>query len=131
MSFVIFKPVQILTTIIQPRYVSRVTTILTGLHGICLLTVTTWFIYQLKRKTFWAEWVMTIVMPITRIASWVIMSGIMCIRTCIAWTRTEVERMTTITILKLVRRPYQKYKENLHLQRNIFWYFHLLLYFHI
>lgn len=69
--------------------------------------VTAWFIYQLKHESIWAGWVRTVMKPITKIAEW--------IKIGVKW------------IWKLVKRPYEKYKQNLHLQRNIYWYLLLFL----
>ena len=44
----------------QVLFVSLSTNILTGIHSLCLLFVTTWFIYQLKRESEWVKWTLSL-----------------------------------------------------------------------
>lgn len=66
----------------------------------CLVVVTLWFIYQLKHESIWAGWVRAVMKQITIGAHWI-------------W--------------KIGKRPYEKFKQNLHLQRNIYWYLVFLM----
>lgn len=109
-----------------PHYVSYTTSIFTGLHGTCLLVVTTWFIYQLKHDSVWAGWIRIAMRPIITFAGLIIVlvmgwvkAGMRGVRTVIVWLKAGV-----IWIRKL----YDSYKRNLHLQRNILWYAHCLKY---
>lgn len=92
----------------QPSFVSLATNILTGIHGMCLLTVILWFIYQLKYDSIWVRWITTAMM-------WILMSPLRIMWRAMVW------------IWKVVSWPYVKYRQHLlHLQRNISWYLHSL-----
>lgn len=89
----------------QPQYVSFATNIFTGLHSGCLLAVTAWFIYQVKYESFWAKWFRIAMAPVT-----ICVVGV----TTIAGTAFKYIWMT-------IKRPYKEYKQNMHLQRNVYW----------
>lgn len=76
----------------------------------CLLTATAWFIYRLKHESIWAGWVRTVIKPIAKIGDWIVLSSGMMFATAINW------------IWKIVKQPYEMFKQSLHLQRNIYWY---------
>lgn len=58
-----------------------------------------WFVYELERGSFWTRWIRESTEPISTFMIWI-----------------------TRIISAFVKKPYVKYKQNLHLQRNIFWY---------
>lgn len=153
----LFKPGHDLTTI-QPHYVSHATSILTGLHGACLLVVTVWFIYQLKYDSVLAGWIRIATKPVTAITDRIVNVGKKWIKIVTKWIGTGmkwiklgmkwvikwimkwimkwvIKRIKIAMkwiwagmrrIRKIVKGPYEKYKQNLHLRRNIYWYFHFL-----
>lgn len=108
----------------QPHYVSLATNIFTGLHGTCILAVTAWFIYRLKYKTFWAEWIRKNTKRIRIVIKWV--SKIILSKT-IQWIRVKIDRI--LAILDNIRRSYMSWvsrplqsQSYLHLKRNLYWY---------
>lgn len=58
-----------------------------------------WFVYELERGSFWTRWIRESTEPISTFMIWI-----------------------TRIISAFVKKPYVKYKQSLHLQRNIFWY---------
>lgn len=102
----------------QPHFVSLATNMFTGLHGICLLAVTLWFICQLKHDSAWARWIMAAMKPITISSDWIIMKVTKWIRTSMKWLKMGAKWIRT--------RPRWIWMNKLHLQRNIFWYYHSL-----
>lgn len=107
----------------QPRYVTLATSIFTGLHGMCLLVVTTWFIYQLKYESAWAEWFRTAIRPI------IAYTGLNIVL-IMGWVKTGMKCVITFTKVGILWlwSPYENYRRNFHLRRNIFWYAHCLIY---
>lgn len=153
----------------QPHFVSLATSILTGLHGMCILAATLWFVYQLKHDSVWAGWIRTGVKWFLSIADWIILRSMEWNIKGMKWMKWIIKGMKStrayitrrwirrgnlskeiriaaraiatgiifciaigiiwimsipIWIWKMVKLSYNNYKQNLHLQRNIFWYFH-------
>lgn len=101
----------ILLNLLQPLFVSLATSTFTGLHSICTITVTAWFIYELKHESSWAK-------CIHKNTEW--------IRTIIGWLAAAMNSIFRLYrgIKKLL---YRKCRPGqLHLLRNIYWYaFHV------
>ena len=80
----------------QLRYVSLSTNAFTGAHILCLLIVTTWFIYRLKHTSMMGRWIRTVLIrPQKSLGKWLFS-------------------------------PYRKYMGNLRLRRNLYWYYYLI-----
>lgn len=100
----------------KPRYVSFATNILSGLHGMYLLVVVLWFIYQLKHESVWVMWIRKVLQWIEDLRVW----------KWIGKTRKWIKDLL-VSSLMWIRHPQREYRENkLYLHRNIFWYFTLL-----
>lgn len=118
----------------QPHFVCLATNILTGLHGMCLLVVMLWFVYQLKHDSVWAVWIRAVLKSIMTIADRIFVKGTRRIRKGMEWIWTGIKigtnwvRTRPRCIWNTLKWPYDKYKRNLHLQRNIFWYIDTLYY---
>lgn len=102
---------EILLIILQAHFVSLATNIFTALHSLCILSVTAWFIYQLKHESRWARWIL-------RNTSWIRII-IKRIGIAMTWRWTALQWISSST-----ERSYNECKLRLlHLLRNIFWCF--------
>lgn len=100
--------------VLQAHFVSLATSIFTALHSLCILSVTAWFIYQLRHESQWARWIL-------RNTSWIRVI-IKRIETAMAWRWTALKLISSST-----ERSYNECKLILlHLLQNIFWCLYLL-----
>lgn len=84
----------------------------------CLVVVTLWFIYQLKRDSIWAKWIRKVLQWIGSLLVW------KWIGNAWKWVKDAVEGIKDLltSIWIWIKHPRQQYRmKKLHLQRNFFW----------
>lgn len=112
--------------VLQPRYVSISTNAFTGALCLCILSVTAWFIYQLQYETSWARRFRIFGRWVRLNTKWIKRTMVIS-KKAISWMMANLQQIIK-TSTNWFSHLHDEYKHKRpHLQRNIYWYLHLLI----